>query len=224
MYGVTTQLSAFTALIARHVPHCIEPLKEREILWAAADFCKNTRAWRATIEGQTVSAREKWIDANRLAKRINPHCLCYAVDDILLGDDNIPLVRLSIDDMDRNVSGWTAHSGTTPKGFMLYEDRRIRLYPSIDADADAISMDIEMVLIPGPSSSLLPDFLFQFHQDAVVHMAVYRLLSQVGMPWYDPEKAQFHLAAAAVEPGKCKAERAKRAVDALNDRARHRFF
>lgn len=224
MYGVTTPLSSFTALIARHVPHCLELLKEREVLWAAADFCKSTRSWRASIEGQAISAGDKWIDANRLAKRIYPHAMCYAVDDIMLGDTKFPLVRLSIDDMDRNRPGWLSHTGGAPTGFMLYEDRRIRLYPAMNSDAESVYADIEMVLIPGPTAALLPDFLFHFHQDAIIHMAVFRLFTQVGMPWYNADLAQFHFAAAVSEMEKGKAEQAKRAVDALNERSRARFY
>lgn len=224
IYGVTTPLASFTALIARHVPHCPEFLKEREVVRAIADFCKSSRSWRATIEDITLSHGDKWIDANRLAKRVNPFALAYAVDDILLTDDNYPLRRLSLEDMDRTVSGWTSHEGETPVGFMLYADRRVRLYPAMSEAAADVTADIELVLMPGPNITVLPDYIFNFHQDAVIHMAAFRLLTLVGMPWSDPGRAEFHFNSAQAETKNGNNERAKRAVDSINDRARRIFY
>lgn len=223
-YGITTPLASFTGLIARHVPNCPEFLKEREIVRAIADFCKSSRSWRVVVEDVVIGKNDKWLDANRLAKRVNPNALAYAVDDILITEVNYPLLRLSIEDMDRTVSGWTAKTGSVPVGFMLYADRRVRLYPAMADDAEDVTADVELVLMPGPNMTVFPDYIFNFHVDAVIHMAAYRLFTLVGMPWSDAGRAEFHFSAAKAETDKGNDERAKRAVDAVNDRARRIFY
>jgi hypothetical protein len=224
MRGVETPLSEFTALLARYVPASPVFLREKEVVRAVGDFCASSRSWRASIEDFTIAKNDAWIDANRLARRVSNYALAYAVDDIMLTDDKIPLRRMSIEEMDRTTPGWIAHTAGIPTGFMMYNDRRVRLYPAMAADAESVSADIELVLTPAPGITLLPDYIYYFHLDAVMHMAAYRMLSFTGMPWSNPEMAQYHLAAAGMETQKGNNEMAKRAVDAVNDRLRRNFY
>lgn len=224
MRGIETPLSEFTTLLARHVPGSPVFMREKEIVRAVADFCKSSRAWRVSTENYTIAKNDVWIDANRLARRVSTYALAYAVDDIMLTDDKIPLRRLSIEDMDRLSPGWIAKTAEQPTGFMLYADRRVRLYPAMSDTAASVTAEIEMVLIPAAGITLLPDFIYQFHLDAVLHMAAFRMLSFTGMPWSNPDMAQYHFQAAGMETNNGNNERAKRAVDALNDRARRNFF
>ena len=224
MYGVTTPLASFCALIARHVPDCPEFLKEREVIRAVADFCKSSRSWRTTVEAHVLSADDSWIDANALATALSANALAYAVDDVFLAEGKTPLQRLSTEEMDRKVPGWMGHTAKTPTGFMVYPDRRVRIYPAMASDAENVTVDVELILIPGPNITLLPDYIFNFHQDAVIHMAVFRLMTLAGMPFTDPEKAQFHLASALSETEEGNNELAKQAVDAVNGRTRRQFY
>ena len=221
---ITTSLDSFVALVSPHVPGAPRFLKEQALRQALDDFFKKTRSWRETVTDIPLYAGDVWVDANDLARQVSEHALAYAVDQVMDNEDKVSLTRLDIEEMDRRASGWLSETADEPSGYLLYEDRRMRVYPSMADDADEFLIDVELVLTCDMEISVVPDFVMQFHREAIVHDAAFRLLSQTGKPWTSPEASAMVLAMADGHRDADNLERAKRAIDAANDRARRRFF
>jgi hypothetical protein len=224
MSGVNTDLDDFLDDLNIHVPFCPDFAKQAALRQSLSEFFEETRSWRATIEDQPVFAEDRWLDANQLARHVSPHALALAVDDMFLSDTKARLQRMDIETMDRFKPGWIGHSADSPVGFMVYADRRVRIYPAMTADAASVDLDLELVLTCDAEITVVPDYVFQFHRAAIVNGAAWRLLSQQGMPWTDPERSAFFRGVCRAEIDDGKNERALRAVNAANERSRRAFF
>lgn len=222
--SITTAIADFCTQLAPHVPFCPDFARRAAIRAALSDFFKDTRSWRATIEAQYIYAADPWISANALAGQVARHSLALGVDDIRMNSDKTVLTRLDVEVMDRRVSGWLSKTAETPTGFLVYNDRRIRLYPAPSDDADTFSVDIELVLTCDMDITVLPDYVYQFHREAIINGAAWRLLVQPGTPWSDIDRAAFFISACQAEIADSQNDRALRAVTAANDRTRQKFY
>jgi hypothetical protein len=225
-YGsIETSIDDFCDLVSALVPFCPEFLKQRAVRESLAEFFEQTRTWREIIEEQPACAGDIWFDANALARRVSSHALALAVDDVLLSEDKTRISKLDIAEMDSRQPGWMADTADEPTGFLVYNTRKIRLYPAMDGDAeDCVDLDIELVLTCDGAIETIPDYVFQFHKDAIVNGACWRLAAMPGMPWSDSGRAAFFIEACQAEINDATAEQAKRAIDAVNMRSHRRFF
>ena len=221
---ITTDIEDFLDLVSEQVPTCPEFLKLRALRRSLDDFFRRTRSWREIVEEHRVFAGDKWVYVNSLARHVSSHAIPLSVDDVVLSDDKTRLSMLDIQEMDMRQTGWIGDTAESPTGFILYEDRRLRIYPAMASDADAVDLDFELVLTCDTDITTVPDYVFDHHREAVVNGAVLRLLTQPEKPWTDPGRASMFAAIAQSEITSGNAERAKRAVDAVNRRSHARHF
>lgn len=224
MSGINTDLDDFLDDLNIHVPFCPDFAKQAALRQSLSEFFEETRSWRVTVESQPLFAGDKWLDANFLARHVDDHALALAVDDMFLSENKLRLQRMDIETLDQMKPGWIRHTSDTPIAFMLYSDRRLRVYPAMAEDADTVNVDLELVLTCDAEITTVPDYVFQFHRAAIVNGAAWRLLVQQGMPWTDEGRAEFFMGACRMEIEDGKNERAKRAVDAVNERTRRLFY
>jgi hypothetical protein len=102
-------------------------------------------------------------------------------------------------------------------------NRRLRVYPSIEAGASMVWLDLELVLLPTLDTEWFPDFAFEIYGETIAAGAAQRLKSQTAMEWSDPKAAEYFMKKFQLGVHEAKIEKARRVVVALNDRRRRCF-
>jgi len=222
-YAINTDIADFSELIAPHVPFCPDFMRQRAIRDALIQFCRETRSWRETVPEMSLSPGDSEIDANVVAGYISRQAVALEVNDIFLSETSAPLRKRSREELDRNVSGWQADTSDTPTGYFMSPQRVIRFYPAMNATADEVLLDIEVVLSPTLAIETLPDYIYNFHSEAISNAAIWRLLTQPEMPWTDLKRAAFFVSRGKSGMSESRDAQAKRAVDAINAKNRRHF-
>jgi hypothetical protein len=83
----------------------------------------------------------------------------------------------------------TDASDTCPV-LIFAEPGQIQMVPE---PGQPVTVDLLVVVSPGPDSTEAPDVLWQRFKEELLHGALYRLLAQEGETWAKPAKAAWHL-------------------------------
>lgn len=191
---------------------------------AAMEFFRQTRAWREFV-AQAAYADEyvQEFDVNAVARQVAANVTVMDVDDVWLSADGTRLKKRAVPAMDFNHPDWRSDTARTPTGYYMTPNRRLRVYPSIEAGAPMVWLDLELVLLPTLDTKQFPDFAFDIYGETISAGAIQRLKSQTGMEWSDPKVAEYFMKKFQVGIHEARVEKARRVTAAINDRRRRCF-
>ena len=221
----TVSIDRFVSRVSMDCPGGIDFLKKEAVRGAAVDFFKKTRAWREYVsEGAFVHHFHPEVDANRLARMVSAQAMVFDVNGVWLSKDKTPLRERSRSSMDAGAGAgdWRGHSAKVPTGYFLTPKRMIRVYPELDQGAEAVGLDVEMVLTPDLDADVFPAFM-SLYAETICAGAAQRLKSQPGMPWSNPEQARFFMRLWLDGVREARLEKARRVASAINERRRTSF-
>lgn len=156
-------------------PGCPEPLVERMLRSAAADFYQSTKAWRHTTENAPVMRGRSLVELELPSATSAARVYWVKLD----GE---PLTAMS----ERNLN---ARQGT-PRGYaVLPSGRELRL--DVDPDESYLRNGLiaHVALTPTTALNDLPDELLATHRDGILYGALSKLLAMPNVMWGDLQAA-----------------------------------
>lgn len=173
---------------------------ERDIRFAAIDFCDYTLAWRVPLADIPVVA-----DTNEYAMTLPTESRIATV--FYMGQDGIRLLPTSERALDDGQECWRSEEVTADKASWYFlPDRagtvKLALTPSI-----AGTLSLTVALKPTQACKTLPDFLYEDHLEALRSGCLSRMLAQPGKEWTNPQLAAYYSALFLDAKRKEKAER-----------------
>lgn len=178
-------LEEFYPYILVEAPGCPDPLINLNLVAAAIEFCTKSLAWTAfttaiplveaqsdyvitaPADAQALMARDVWVDGSRM-------------------------VAKTADELAQVLPNWQTDTGTTPAYYNSAAARgSIRVYPKpVGVTTQALTM--RAAFIPTPAATALPDFLGQYHMEAIASGAKARLLNMPNVQWSNIALGVYH--------------------------------
>ena len=195
---MTVQLSEFYPYLAPSFPGAPTPALNMAIIQAAQEFCEETNIWLQLLDPiDIVSLQYEYSlsvpsGMEAYADLIGVESVKYKQD----GEDEdqfVSLKPLSEIQVDREArdgavsAGWKYEEEPAP-GYYYIDPATpgiLSLYPTPDT-ASAEGLLVRAILTPLDTATVLPDFLKQKWQRAIVYGAKEFLYSITSQPWADP--------------------------------------
>lgn len=177
--------SLFFADILPYAPACPDMTIEAAIIAAAIQFCEESKAYQYDMDPISTVAGVGEYDleppSGAVVDRI--HSVKY---------NGIGLDPVSMKGMTDRVpkrTTWTS----TPKYFLKNSSTTLLLGP-IPAASLTNGLEIRLILKPTRTSSSIPDELYDDYYEAILRLALYRILSIPRKDWSDPATARDQFA------------------------------
>ena len=183
-----TALSSFLPDLLPHLPACPVITAVHELRRAAQVFFERTRAWKITLDAETVSPGESEVSIDV----DGAECELVRVEQVWLGGK---LLEPTTGDLlsDRLGSGWQTHSGD-PVAYIQDTPGVVRLYPAAAAGGAVVS---RVSVKPSELAKSIPDELVVKYRDDLIAGAKSRLMQYAGQPWSNPSYGEKYEAAFA---------------------------
>lgn len=184
-------ITAYSDLLPYVIPElsgCPEPMITQALQRAGRRFCTDTEVWQKELTAMNIVASQAQYG-------LNP----AEVTDIV-GAQPEPEVRkiawVKISDAQQEVytyklAKYTGAASVSPAQTPQYA---LEFYEDYVPDtAITAGLVVKVVLIPNWSSSYISDFVLSGYGDAIGSGALSDLLMMPGKPWFNPNRAAFHV-------------------------------
>lgn len=224
IHDVNTDIDAFVDLVRADCPGGIDTVKQRAVIQAMIDFCKQTQAWKVFLDRRVyVDHINPEVDVGRAVRSVFAGAAVRGVDDVWLSKDACRLKKMARADLDQNKPDWAKQTAQRPTGFLMGPGRRLRVYPAPEKQSGLLFLDLELVLIPTLKMTRFPDFIYEMYGDTIAAGAAQRLKSQPAMPWTDFQQAQFFFKKFSAGVREARLDQAQQVVRAINEKRRRSF-
>ena len=215
----TIGVDVFVKRLAPDCPGGPNFLKKQAVAAAAAEFFRQTRAWREFVhEAAYVDAFTREISADRVARHTaGGYAALLDINGVWLSDGT-RLQERARTFLNKGGTDWREDAAEKPTGYFFTPERKIRVYPSLKKGVPILWLDMEMVLVPTMDAETMPRFAWDFYGETILAGAAQRLKSQPGASWSNPEQARFFLKQFQMGIREARREKAKRVADAINER------
>lgn len=173
-------VSQFFSRLLPYVPACPEPLAQQAVVDAAIEFCESTLIDVVELDPETTV--KGVADYNFT---LPPQTNLVTVTKVKLDGAFIAQVTA---DVGRGVS---LPSGLPVMCYVSEVDGSISL-TLIPPPADSKELSVICAVKPTRNATQLSDKLFNDWADAIVELALYRIMSVPGQPFSNPESAVFY--------------------------------
>lgn len=193
--------ATFIPEILPYAPACPDMAIEANVISAAIKFCEDSKAWQYNMDPMVAVAGLGEYDLEPPAASV--------VDRIhTVTHNGLPLEPVTMKTMDERVPKRTTYTAT-PKFYLKNSSTTLLLGP-IPAATLSGGLRIRLVLKPVRTATSLNDELYNDYFEAILRLALYRLLSIPGKDWSNPVAAREQLALYDVELRRAK-QRARQA-------------
>lgn len=167
-------LDPFLALIAPLVPACPDSMIEQYLVMAARELCQRTRVWRVTDVLQTTGAEVE-------LSFVPPEASLIQIEKVEF--DGLELCPRQFRDLWRH----DMEAGGVPHAYTQPRPETLLLIPSA-----AGTVRVSLFVMPGPTASTLPDFMFGQYAAELADGALAALLLLPGQSWTNPQLGLVH--------------------------------
>lgn len=174
-----TALNRFALDVLHDVSGAPGPLVEREVRFAAIEFCDYTLAWRSSLADIAIVA-----DTNEYAFVVPSESRVSSV--FYAGHDDIrvlPTTERTLDDTQEN---WRSADATAEISSWYYLPDRETVRLALTPEAVGV-LELKVSLKPTQDAKNLPDFLYNDHLEAIRAGTLARLLAQPGKDYSNPQ-------------------------------------
>lgn len=155
-----------------------------ELLRAAQDFFRRSRAWRVRTAALAVAANQASVTIVLSAGQ-EP---VRAEEAYLDGRHIFPATDADLSAA--NSGDWQSATGT-PRNFMQLMPGSVRLYP-VPAAAATTGLVLEVSVAPADAATTIPDDLLIEHRNVLISGALASLFLQPKRSWSDPALGAYH--------------------------------
>lgn len=165
----------FLPLVLTEAPGCPVALAVDAVRQAAREFCEQSRAWRHKSEPTAL-----WAGRTRYPLHTFEACDVCGILGAAYGSRELkPLAP--------DAAQFSQATSLEPTHYRFWEPGEIEVYPIPQADT-AAELRVNLALMPGRSTDVLPAFLLDRHGPAICQGAVGKLLMGPGnQPWHNPQ-------------------------------------
>jgi hypothetical protein len=189
---MTVALTNWEPYILPEIPAVPDPALQRAVRDAAIDFCKDTLLWKEWLDRISIVEDDDDYSltapaAMALYADIQGVYQVFYKEDGAADDQFAPLDPTTEDDMEAELgSAWMFATAEQPSKYYMpaSEPTTLYLYP-IPTVASASGLLVRAYCKPLETATVLPDFLFNRHKNAIKYGALAKLFGAKGMPWYD---------------------------------------
>jgi len=189
---MATNLVEWSPEILPDIPQLPVPALKHAVRNAAILFCQESLIWTFELAVMTVvvATREYTLTADTGAQ-------IYGIESVKFkanGEADSTYTALeptsqSAKDL-YDDDAWFYEEAAAPTSYWLSEEKKLELYPIPSAGStDGLSVRVNQT--PLRTYESLPDFLFNHYFEAIAAGAKSNLFSRTGMPWYDPQIANY---------------------------------
>lgn len=173
---------AFFPLVKQHCEQVPDPVLLSAVRAAAAEFCRETLAYRVDLDPLMVVAgtAEYELDPPDMETRI--------ITPLFVSLDGNELVETCEDEMPR---GWRTGNSGRPRSYLVMNAQALWLYPAPSEDS-ATGLFVRAAVKPTTGSTGAEDFLLEDHGETIAHGAVARILEIPQKAWSDAQLSVYH--------------------------------
>jgi len=178
----TVALDVFLPELNPHVMGCPEPVVRNALRTAATEFCRRTLCWQARLPAVEVSAA-----SFPYAIPVGAHALLARVLSVRLG--LLKLGPTNYEALDQ-LHDWDTQLGSASH-YLVEPDDTLVVFP-----LPAVASDLRVTVAYGVArdATVLEDFLYDQHRDALVHGALRLLTAMPDRSWSRPSDVLYHTA------------------------------
>lgn len=189
----TKALTLWWEEVAPDIPGVPMPAVVNGVRDACIKFCEETLLWNEDLTRIDVE-----VDTQSYALTAPSDSVIISVDDVKykldgLDDDQFStLDPISENQKNLHDSGsWSYRTSTTPSGYWVDKDKTLFLYntPTL---ASTLGLLVKVNLKPTRSCTVVEEFLYNDHFEAIGNGAKTNLFARKAMPWYDGQLALVH--------------------------------
>lgn len=165
---------------------------DAKVIETLRDFCKFTSYWRETLDAISVVAdtEEYTLTVPATEGDGQVHSLVwvkYKED----GEDDDQFIKLQLIDQDTidffyDDAGWKFETNETPDSAGLTFNKKLFLHP-IPTEASTDGLLVRVVVIPTPSASNAPEFIFNDYYQTIAYGAAGLMMQMTNKPWTNVE-------------------------------------
>jgi hypothetical protein len=189
---MTVALTNWEPYILPKIPAVPDPALQNAVRDAAIDFCKDTLVWKEWLDRLTVNASDKDYSLSVPAAMaayaaLNGVYQAFYKENGAADTQFAPLDPTTEDEMEADFgSAWMFTTAEQPSKFYVpaSEPTTLYLYP-IPTLVSTMGLLVRAYCKPLQTATLLPDFLYNEHLNAITYGALAKLFGAKGMPWYD---------------------------------------
>lgn len=178
----TVALDVFLPELNPHVMGCPEPVVTNALRTAATEFCRRTLCWQERLPAVSVTDT-----SFPYAIPVGAHAQLARVQSVNVG--TIKLGPTNYEVLDQ-LHDWDTQMGS-PSHYLVEPDDTLVVFP-----LPAVAADLRLTVAYGVArdATVLEDFLYDQHRDALVHGAL-RLLNAIpDRSWTRPNDVLYHTA------------------------------
>lgn len=158
--------------VLTHAPGCPQPVMDQALLRAARDFCRQTRAWRATLDPIDLVAGESEYDL----PLPNDGDVLRLEDWADISGDRVQLLS------SQHTSFQCGRAVFTVTG------RTVTVYPTPAGDAPQV-LTLNVSMVPSNSAAGVPDDIYGDYVETIALKAASMLQNQPAKPYTNPGAA-----------------------------------
>ena len=168
-------LDTLFPLLLPSLPECPLDTVRSAVRRAAADFCRQSTAWRTLLDPVLLQTGVRdYPLATPDDTEVALLCNVYTPQGELVGK--------SLDHISSAIPDWAEAIGQ-PRFFNSLDYAAASLYPAPAAHLEGVSYIVRVALSPKRSIEDLPTLLTERHDEALVEGALARLYAMAGRPW-----------------------------------------
>jgi hypothetical protein len=179
-------LNAFGLQVADQVIGAPIGTVEREIRFAAIEFCDYTFTWRLDLDAVDLVADQadyEFVlpDDSRI------------VTVLYVGQDGLKVLPTTMITMDSQLDGWRRSTSVASRAAYYYLPDRTKVRLTLTPEASSTgALSLMVALKPTQEARVLPDILFDDNLEAMRHGALGRLMAMPRFEWSNPQLAAYH--------------------------------
>ena len=178
-------LTTWINKIAPDVRGCPNPVIKDEVLWTARDFCKETQLLIEELTAIDVVEDQAEYTLAPTGGEI------VAIDHVEF--DEVRILPVTIEYMDKTFSQWRTTTTTTPMHFLsdYYNKIRLVFIPEDDLTAGLV---VWVSIKPLKTATTLDAFLYDNHFETLADGARARIMAMPKRPWTDAAQSSLYQA------------------------------
>jgi len=178
------QLDEFLPYVLAEVPGCPDITARLALAQVAIEFCSKTLAWNQVLDPIALAIGQADYDVE-----IPTLGRVELVESVFC--NGIALRPVTTLELNAALPDWRTAKGNLPRFYNSPEDRSIlRVYPTPTESGHILV--VKACFIPVSGARTLPDFLGQYHMDAIASGTKARLMLMPGVDWSNPQLAAYY--------------------------------
>jgi hypothetical protein len=179
-------LDGFLPYVLPEVIGCPDPTARAAVLSAAAEFCRQTRAWSEIQDPVPLVNNVQDYDLD-----MPPQSYALTVISIHIGSRK--LTPVSMDQLSYSLPNWQTAIAPEPNFYNSAVERgSVRVYPIPTEVVTPFGMAMRVAYVPLLSATTLPDFLGQRYLEVIASGAKARLMVVPGQVFSNPNLGAYY--------------------------------